>query len=142
MEKECILVSACLLGENCKYNGKNNYNENVINFLKGKRYIKICPEVFAGFSIPRLPIEILNGRVIREDGLDVTYKMDNGCKELEKIIKEHNPNIAILKSRSPSCGYKEIYDGTFSHTLTNANGKACECILKHNIKVYTEEDFK
>ena len=140
-DKYRILVSSCLLGENCKYNGGNNYNNKVESFCKANDYLAICPEVFAGLLVPRNPIEIRNGKVVSEDGTDYTNQMDMACSIIDGIIESYKPNIAILKAKSPSCGYKKIYDGTFSHTLTEGNGKACDCILKHGIKVFTEEDF-
>lgn len=136
-----VLVSACLLGINCKYDGFNNYNKQVIEYLKDHTIIPICPEQLAGFTTPRIPIEILDGRVIRKDGIDVTDNMKKGCEELKKFIELYSPSLAVLKSRSPSCGYKSIYDGTFTSKLTLGNGYACQLILDSNIKVLTEEDI-
>lgn len=136
-----VLVSACLLGIDCKYNGSNNYNIDVVEYVKKYNAIPICPEQMAGFTTPRIPIEILNGKVIRKDGIDVTDNMKKGCEELKKYIKLYSPVLAVLKARSPSCGYKKIYDGTFTSKIIDGNGFACQTILDNNIKVITEEDI-
>ena len=136
-----ILVSACLLGCNCKYNGGNNYNSNVIEYIKNHDYLPICPEKMAGLSTPRKSIEILNGRVIDEDGLDITELIDKANLELAKLIKDFKPDLGILKAKSPSCGYKEIYDGSFTHTVVKGNGKACQVFLDLGIKVLSENEL-
>jgi len=143
--KNKILVSACLLGENCKYSGGNNYNIDVVEYVKKHEYLAICPEQMAGLPTPRTPIEIkvIDGerRVIDQFGQDYTDKMMKACHELEKLNGIFHSNMAILKAKSPSCGYKEIYDGTFTHTVINGNGYACECLVKIGIKIYTENDM-
>ena len=141
MEKERIIVSACLLGKNCKYDGGNNYNQKVIDYLQGKDYTTICPELLAGFSIPRLKIEMKNGDLVNIDGQILNEEMEISKAKLQKIIDEYHPTLAILKTKSPSCGKDYIYDGTFSKTLIDGNGFACELILKNGIKVITENDF-
>ena len=121
-----IIVSACLLGENCKYSGGNNKSENVIKYLEDKEYILVCPEQLGGLSTPRNPSEIitygnkdgndvLSGctKVLSNKGIDVTKNFIQGAEETLKIAIEHNAKTAILKAGSPSCGYKKIYDGTF-----------------------------
>ena len=121
-----IIVSACLLGENCKYSGGNNKSENVIKYLEDKEYILVCPEQLGGLSTPRNPSEIitygnkdgndvLSGctKVLSNKGIDVTKNFIQGAEETLKIAKEHNAKTAILKAGSPSCGYKKIYDGSF-----------------------------
>lgn len=141
MKKGYVLVSACLLGKNCKYNGGNNYNEQVIKYLKDYEIIPICPEVMAGFSTPRAPLEIYNDRLINNRGEDYTKDMQRACADIVKIINEKKTILAVLKARSPSCGKGEIYDGTFSHTIVCRNGLACEVVLKEGIKVLTEEEI-
>ena len=142
MKKGSVLVSSCLLGEDCKYNGQNNYNEKVVEYLKDYDIIPICPEVLAGFSIPREPLEICNCRLITKSGKDYTKEMDAACQTIIKIIKEKKPLFAILKARSPSCGKGEIYDGTFTHTIVSKNGMAADVILNGGIKVFTEEEIE
>lgn len=139
--KEKILISSCLLGTNCKYNGENNLlDKNKIACLKAKfQLIEICPEELGGLSTPREPAEILNGRVITKfSHNDVTENFIQGAKISLKIAKENGCLLAILKARSPSCGSGEIYDGTFSKTTIRGDG-ICVLLLKQNgIKVITE----
>ena len=141
MEKENIIVSACLLGENCKYNGKNNYCQKVVD-LKGKyNLITICPEVDGGLPIPRIPSEIVNDKVINEAGIDVTNEYNLGAKKALDKALENNVKKAILKAKSPSCGCGYIYDGSFTHTLIKGDGVTTKLFKENNIKVLTEEDL-
>ena len=136
-----IMVSACLLGENCKYNGENNYNKNVLNFIKGHEVIPVCPEVLGGLLIPRIPAEIVNGIVTRRDGYSVDTEFRMGAKiALEKAIKE-NIDLVILQSRSPSCGVKQIYDGSFSGKKIDGQGIFAKLLLEHNFSVLDAEDL-
>ena len=140
MEK--VLVSACLVGENCKYNGGNNKNAKIIEFLKDKEVILVCPEVMGGLSTPRFKSEILGGKVINEYGYDVSEYFDNGAKiALSKAI-ENNVTLAILKEKSPSCGVKKVYNGQFNGTLVKGSGVFSSLIGQLGIKILTEEDFK
>jgi len=109
-----VLVSACLLGENCKYNGKNNLSLKLLAFLKDKTVIPVCPEVLGGLPVPRLPAEIVNGIVKTENGISVDKEFRLGAEKALATAVDKGVDIAILQSRSPSCGVKEIYDGTFS----------------------------
>ena len=127
-----VLVSACLLGIDCKYNGSNNYNIDVVEYVKKYNAIPICPEQMAGFTTPRIPIEILNGKVIRKDGIDVTDNMKKGCEELKKYIKLYSPVLAVLKARSPSCGYKKSMTEHFQEPLP------METELRHRCFMITE----
>lgn len=139
MEK--ILVSGCLAGFNTKYNGKNNYNPLIEELKKKYEFIYICPEVDGGLSIPRDPSERVLDKVISINGKDVTKEYSLGAKiALDKALK-NNIKIAILKDGSPSCGATYIYDGTFSHTKINKQGVTAELLIKHGIKVYTEEEI-
>lgn len=135
------VVSACLLGDNCKYNGGNNYNENVCKFLSNKEYIKVCPECLGGLSIPRLPSEIIGDKVINSSNIDVTLNYKKGAEETLKICQNENINCAIMKSRSPSCGCGKIYDGTFSKKLVDGDGITVRLLKEHGIKVLSEEDI-
>ena len=114
MEKEKILVSACLLGINCKYDGNNNMNEKVLDYLKDKEVIPVCPEIYGGLTTPRTPSEIVGDKVITKDKIDVTKEYLKGAEETLKLGKLFNVKKALLKAKSPSCGNKEIYDGTFT----------------------------
>lgn len=144
-----ILVSACLLGINCKYNGDNNKDLKVLEYLKDKEFIIVCPEQLGGMSTPRDPSEIIrldgdaviNGEtsVITNKRLDVTRKFKLGANETLKIAKLYNCTEAILKEGSPSCGSNYIYDGTFTGKKRDGIGVTTS-LLKHNgIKVISEK---
>ena len=136
-----ILVSACLCGINCKYNGKNNYNEKIFNLVKEGKAIPICPEQLGGLSTPRIPSEIKNSKVINKEGIDVTNNFFKGANEVLEIAKKLNIKKAILKSRSPSCGKGKIYSGDFDGKLVDGNGVLTELLLKNGIEVITEEEY-
>ena len=137
-----IAVSSCLLGINCKYNGKSNYNEEIIKLKEKYEIIPICPEVLGGLPTPRIPSEIINNKVINQEGIDVTKNYIDGANKALQILKDNNIKIAILKSKSPSCGKGEIYDGTFSHTIVEGNGITTQLFSDNNIVVYNEYNFK
>ena len=137
-----IAVSSCLLGVNCKYNGKSNYNDDIIKLKEKYELVPICPEVLGGLSTPRVPAEIINNKVINQEGIDVTSNYNEGAKKALKILQENNIKIAILKSKSPSCGKDRIYDGTFSHTLTQGNGVTTNLFLENDIVVLNVNNFK
>ena len=137
-----IGISSCLLGYCCKYDGKSNYNANIIDLSQEHELIPICPEVLGGLSIPRFPAEIINGKVINTNGDDVTENYYLGANKALEILKNEGVEAVILKSKSPSCGINKIYDGTFSHTLINGNGVAAQLFIENNIKVYDENTFK
>lgn len=143
-----IIVSACLLGENCKYSGGNNKSEKVLKYLEGKEYIMVCPEQLGGLTTPRDPSEIttdgqkdgkdvLDGKakVISNKGVDVTANFIKGAEESLKIAKENNATEAILKEGSPSCGYGYIYDGTFSKKKIKGMGVTASILDKNDIKI-------
>ncbi len=136
-----IAVSACLVGKNTKYDGSNNYNEKVLNFLKNKEYILICPEVLGGLSIPRLPSEKLNDKIINQNNEDVTNNFILGANKTLDMLKKYDIDLIIVKSNSPSCGYQKIYDGTFSNKLITGNGVFTDLALKNNYKIITEKDI-
>ena len=139
MEK--ILVSACLLGVNCKYDGSNNKNEKVLDYLKDKHVIPICPEILGGLSTPRLPSEQYKGKVITKDGSDVTNNFIKGAQEVLYLAKLFNIKKALLKAKSPSCGSGKVYDGTFSHTLINEDVECTRLLKEFGIEIITEEDI-
>lgn len=136
-----ILVSACLCGVNCKYNGKNNLNEEMMDLLKSGEALLICPEQMGGLTTPRNPseIKIINNevKVFMNDGTDVTANYKRGAEEVLRLAKELNIKKAILKKKSPACGYGEIYDGTFSGVLTQGNGITAALLLENGIEVET-----
>ena len=136
-----IAVSACLLGENCKYNGGNNYNEKVMEFIKGHEVIGICPELLGGLPVPRKPAEIADGIVRTKDGASVNEEFRLGAEAAMKIIEEHDIELVILQSRSPSCGVKTIYDGTFSGNLIVGQGIFAQMLAKRNCKIVDVSDL-
>ena len=140
-----ILISACLAGINCKYNGENNGNEKVMELIKNEKIILVCPEQLGGLKTPRIPaeIKIINGdkRVITKDGIDVTLEYTRGANEVLDLAKRFNITKAILKSKSPSCGCGQIYDGNFSNNLIIGNGITADLLIKNGIEVITEKDL-
>jgi len=135
-----IMVSACLLGENCKYNGGNNRNQELLNLLSGLEIIPVCPEVLGGLPVPRTPAEIVNGTVINRDNVSVDELFRQGAKKALEIAEKEKPNLIILQSRSPSCGAKQIYDGTFSGKLIPGQGVFAELALHSGFRVMDVED--
>lgn len=117
-----ILVSACLLGTCCKYNGGHNRNEDVLKITKGNEIIPVCPEMLGGLSCPRVPCEIQQNKVIGKDGKDYTENYQKGVNKVLEMIKDKPIDLAILQARSPSCGVSMIYDGTFSKRLIAGSG--------------------
>jgi len=139
MEK--ILVSACLLGVNCKYNGNNNYNEEVMEYLKDKYVIPICPEIMGGLPTPRVPAEIKGGKVMTQNNIDVTKNYEKGAEEVLNLAKKFGVKKALLKAKSPSCGYLKIYDGTFNNNLIAGNGITAKALIENGFEILTEKDF-
>lgn len=136
-----IIVSACLLGENCKYNGGNNRCQKVIDFVKDHEVIQVCPEQMGGLSTPRLPAEIYNEKVMNTEGVSVDAQFCKGAKAALKITLEEGATLAVLQPRSPSCGCKQVYDGTFSKTLIPGKGVFAQLLADHGIKLMEPEDL-
>lgn len=137
-----VLVSACVLGLNCRYDGNNCYNED-IELLKGKcNLIPICPEQMGGLSTPRVPAEIVNGKLISKEGFEVTEQYNKGREMALEIAKINNCKYAILKQKSPSCGKGIIYDGTFTGKLIEGNGNTTKFLIENGIKVYSDTEIK
>ena len=134
-KKEKILVSACLLGVNCKYDGGNNYAKEIDEFLKDYEVIPICPEIMGGLPTPRIPSEKLKDKVITKDGADVTEQFVKGANECLFLAEKYDVKKALLKAKSPSCGSGKIYDGTFSHTIVDGDGITTELLRKHGIEI-------
>ena len=134
-EKMRIAVSACLLGENCKYSGGNNYHEKLAEFLQGHDVVGVCPEVLGGLPTPRKSSEIVDGVVRHKDGTNVDLEFHRGAELALKIVKKHQAELVILQSRSPSCGVGTIYDGTFSKTLIPGDGVFVKLLKENGIRV-------
>lgn len=141
MEKEKILISACLIGLNCKYDGGNNENSKLVELMKEKDLVPICPEQLGGLKTPRESAERKQEKVITKEGVDVTKEYQKGAEEVLKLAKKLNIKKAILKSRSPSCGIDEIYDGTFSHNLVKGDGVTAELLKKNGIEVISSDKY-
>lgn len=146
-----IVVSACLCGVNCKYNGGNNLNEEILKLLRKGEAVLICPEQLGGQATPRPAHEIFNAEgsdvldgkacIKGPEGDDATEQFVKGAYEALKIAKECDAHVAILKARSPSCGCGEVYDGSFTGGIRKGNGVTAELFLRNGIKVYTEENY-
>lgn len=136
-----ILVSACLLGINCKYNGKNNYNQNVLDFIDGHTVIKICPELLGGLGTPRDSIEMVDGVFVTKKGKNVDAQLRMGVTLSMEEVRKHNIDLAILQSRSPTCGVNEIYDGTFQGVLIKGSGLFAKSLQDEGILTKDCQDF-
>ena len=136
-----IVVSACLLGRNCKYNGGSNRNEAVLSYIEGKEIIPVCPEVTGGLSTPRIPVELKDGRAINAAGEDVTAQFEAGVRKTMEKLAGEEISLAILQPRSPSCGCKQIYDGTFSKTLIEGKGMFAQALAEAGIAMVHPEEL-
>lgn len=140
------LVSACLAGINCKYDGGNNYNDDIMKLVESGQAILVCPEQLGGLATPRYPSEIKqeNGirKVINNHGEDVTKNYERGAQETLELAKKLNIKKAILKARSPSCGCGLIYDGTFSKSKIKGNGITAQLLLDNGFEIFNEGNFK
>lgn len=140
--KETLLVSSCLLGNNCKYNGGNNLSEEVIKLKDKYDIISVCPEVFGGLSVPRISCEIKGDKVINKSGIDVTKEFIEGAKKTLDIAKKCRCKKAIFKDKSPACGINYVYDGTFESKIIEGQGIATKLLIENGIKVYSEKEIK
>lgn len=136
------MISACLLGRKCKYNGESNYDPNTVEFSKRVEYVEVCPEQLGGLSTPRVPCEIVGARVVSKEGVDCTEEFKIGAEKTLEMAKENGVDKAILKSKSPSCGIYKVYDGTFSGVLKMGRGFTAELLGRHGIDLYSESDMK
>ena len=136
-----VLVSGCLLGENCKYNGGNNYNPRIVEFLKDKEVISVCPEIMAGMGCPRNPIEIVDGVLTDCHGKNVDSLIRKSVMEIMERIRDEEIQCAILQSRSPTCGVKQVYDGTFSGKLIPGSGVFAKSLMDAGYLVIDVEDI-
>ena len=147
-----IVISACLIGEKCRYNGLDSKSEAVASKFKTDSLIQICPEQMGGLSTPRPAAEIVGGdgeavidgkaRVITADGEDKTAAFLAGAYRALAAAQAHGATHAILKSKSPSCGCGKIYDGSFTGNLTDSDGVTAALFRRHGIEIMTEEDLE
>ena len=138
-----VLVSACLLGTDCKYNGGNNLNEHLVEVIEKRGYevIAVCPEMSGGLPAPRVPAEICDGEVINKEGVSVDAEFRKGAEIALKKALNEKVDFAILKAGSPSCGVGEIYDGTFTGRKIAGNGVFVTKLRESGIPVFSAEDF-
>ena len=137
-----IVVSACLLGENCKYNGGNNYCPAVVAFAEGKDVIPVCPEMEAGYGCPRTPIEIVDGVLFDKNGNNVDAPMRRAIAEILQRLAGQEISWVVRKSRSPTCGVRQVYDGTFSGTLKDGMGLFAQALQEAGISVVDSEEIQ
>ncbi|WP_425804138.1 DUF523 domain-containing protein [Desulfitobacterium sp. Sab5] len=140
------LVSACLVGINCRYDGQNTRVIGVEELVRSGEAIAICPELLGGLAVPRDSCEIVedgdgNARVVSKEGKDLTTFFEDGAQKTLEIAKTIGITVAILKSKSPSCGYGKVYDGTFTRTTRDGNGFTAGLLAANGVVVYTEEEF-
>jgi len=137
-----ILISACLLGEKCRFDGQSKGNEKAIRLKERYNLVPVCPEVLGGLSTPRTPCEIIEGRVISKDGEDRTESYKKGAQIALEIALKNNCEIAVLKSNSPSCSHNKVYDGNFSKTLIKGMGITAELLINNGIRVIDENELE
>ena len=139
---ERILISACLVGDNCKYNGGNNKSPLIDKLLEKYELVPFCPEVEGGLPIPRHPSERIGERVVMENGKDVTFNYNRGADLAANICLHLGIKVAILKENSPSCGVHKIYNGTFSKKLIKGEGVTSEKLRKKGIRIISENEIE
>ncbi len=141
--KNCgkIAVSACLLGENCKYNGGNNKTEAVLRFIQGKEVIPVCPEVAGGLPTPRIPVELVHGVAVNREGESKEKEFRLGVERMLRKLSGEEIELVILQPRSPSCGVKQVYDGTFTGTLVEGHGMFAGELIKRGYKVVEPDEI-
>lgn len=140
-----ILVSACLLGIDCRYDGGGNLVPEWLEVLKGHQVIPVCPEQLGGLTTPRPPAEIVSEaplRILTDTGADVTAAFQKGAEESLKLAKLLDADCAVLKERSPSCGVNHIYDGTFGRVKLNGQGLTARMLKQAGLPLYSEEELE
>lgn len=135
------MVSACLTGENCKYNGGNNRSDKVLRLLAGNEVIPVCPGQMGGLPTPRVPSEIRDGVVVAKDGRKVDKEFHVGAEKCLVIVQREQPDLIVLQSRSPSCGVREHYDGSFSRRLVNGSGVTAQLLMDNGFHVVDVEEL-
>lgn len=137
-----VLVSACLLGVACRYDGESKPNERILSYNRQFSFIPFCPETYGGLTTPRVPAEIQpDGRVVNAEGEDVSAAYQTGAEQAVTLCRDFHIRYAILKSRSPACGPENSYDGTFTHTLIQRPGCAAKALMDAGVTVFSDEEF-
>jgi uncharacterized protein YbbK (DUF523 family) len=139
MKMEPLLISACLLGVQCRYDGGGVLLPEAEALRDRFQLIPVCAEIYGGLPTPRVPAELRDGRVVTRDGRNVTAEFQRGAKEILRLAEFFGCRRALLKARSPSCGFGTIYDGTFSGTRTAGDGVLARLLLDEGLELYTED---
>ncbi len=139
-----VAVSACLLGISCRYDGGGCYNARVVDYVKDKIIVPVCPEVFGGLPVPREACEPVQGcggivMIRSASGRDYTLEYEKGAERALQKIRNSGAQSAILNSKSPSCGCGRVYDGTFTHQMAGGNGVLAEKLMAEGIVLFTED---
>jgi len=134
-----ILISACLLGAACRYDGGSKACEKAVRLGDRHVLIPVCPEQLGGLATPRPPAENRGDKVVNRQGLDVTEEYKKGAAETLRLYRLCRCDMAVLKARSPSCGCDGVYDGTFSHTLVPGMGVTARMLKEAGVQVISEE---
>lgn len=142
MKKERILISSCLLGAACRYDGLSKPCCAAEKLQELYDCIPVCPEQAGKLPTPRIPAERIGNRVVTKNGKDVTKAYRQGAEYVLSLCEKYGIKTAVLKERSPSCGKGKIYDGSFTQTLTEGNGVCCELLLKNGIRVLGESEIE
>ena len=137
-----LIISACLLGEKCRYDGESKPCDAINELKKKFLLLPVCPECMGGLSTPRPPAEIqADGRVVNREGSDVTAAYHRGAESVLALARREGCTLALLKEKSPSCGKGKIYDGSFTGTLTDGNGICADLLMQNGIKVFGESEI-
>ena len=137
-DKKTILISACLLGLNCRYDGASKPCAEAIALAGDYNLVPVCPEIYGGLPTPRTPSERIGDKTMMRDGTDVTDNYKRGAKAALALCKSLSCDCALLKAKSPSCGKGEIYDGSFTGKLTARDGVTAELLASEGVRVFTE----
>ena len=137
-----ILVSACLLGVNCRYSGKGELCQELQKLMKEHHLIPVCPQQLGGLATPRTPAERVKDRVVTQMGEDVTAQYEKGARETAGLAELFGCRCAVLKERSPSCGSGRIYDGTFSRQLVSGDGTAAALLKERGVRIFGETEIE
>ena len=147
-----IIVSACTAGVKCRYDESHRVNKKIVKLVSEKKALPLCPEVLGGRPVPRSPVEIVGGtgddvidgiaRVKDKEGNDYTEEVIDGVEEFLKTVSRLNVKVVVMKTKSPTCGYGKIHDGTFSGILKAGNGVLAAALERRGIKIYTEDNLQ
>lgn len=141
MSRALFVVSTCLVGKPCRYDGLSKAREPIVQLARESRCVFVCPEVMGGLPIPRCSCEIRGNAVISSEGRDCTREYELGARLSLEAAEREGCRIAVLKARSPSCGAGRVYDGSFTHTLRDGDGVFAALLRSRGFTIFTEENF-